>query len=108
MPSSKITLEPTDLNTAYNELMTWGPRLGMPLIPRIQERLANISLEYAKALEKEIQAAQSLANTLCEKAFANELSQEQVKTILLEKFNWIDETNFSKAYSQGGYFAWHG
>ncbi len=103
-----MTLEPADLNTAYDELMTWGPRLGMPLIPRIQERLPTISLEYAQALEKEAQAAQHLANNLCEKAFANELTQKQVKTMLLEKFSWIDETNFTHAYNQGGYYAWHG
>jgi hypothetical protein len=103
-----MTLEPTDLNTAYDELMTWGPRLGMPLIPRIQERLSKVSLEYVYALEKEVRAAQNLANALCEKAYGNELTQEQVKTLLLEKFGWIDEANFSHAYSQGGYFAWHG
>jgi predicted secreted Zn-dependent protease len=103
-----MTLEPADLNTAYDELMTWGPRLGMPLIPRIQERLLNISLEYALALEKEVLNAQTLANALCEKAFAGKLTQEQVKAALLKKFSWIDDANFAHAYNQGGYYAWHG
>ena len=48
------------------------------------------------------------ANALCEKAFVDELTQDQVKALLLEQFPWIDEANFSHAYSQGGYFAWHG
>jgi hypothetical protein len=103
-----MTLEPADLNIAYDELMTWGPRLGMPLVPRIQERLPDASLEYAHALEQEVQAAQSLANDLCEQAYLNKISHEQIRVGLLEKFPWIDEANFGHAYSQGGYYAWHG
>ena len=103
-----MTLEPADLNAAYDELMTWSPRLGMPLIPRLQERLPSVSLEYAQALEEECRAAQSLANDLCQKAFANQLTQIEVKMLLLEKFPWIDQTNFNHAYNQGGYYAWHG
>ncbi len=50
--NSHMNLEPIDLNIAYDELMTWGSRLGMPLIPRIQERLPTIILEYALVLEQ--------------------------------------------------------
>jgi hypothetical protein len=101
-------LSPDHLNIAYDEAMTWGPRLGQALIPRLQERIANLSLEMAAALEREVRAAQNLANMLCEQAYANELTRDQVRVALLERFSWIDEANFSHAFSQGMYYAWHG
>jgi hypothetical protein len=96
------------LNIAYDELMTWGPRLGMPLVPRILERLPEIGFEMATELEHECQKAHRLANELCERSYAGELTQSQVQKLLLEQFAWIDAVNFSHAYSQGMYYAWHG
>jgi hypothetical protein len=88
--------------------MTWGPRLGTPLVPRILERIPEIELEMATELERECQKAHRLANELCEQSYAGELTQSQVHKLLLEQFAWIDALNLSHAYSQGMYYAWHG
>ncbi len=96
------------LNIAYDELMTWGPRLGEPLLPRILERIPEIGLEMAIELEAECSKAQRLANELCERSYAGELTQSQVQKLLLEQFAWVDAVNLSHAFSQGMYYAWHG
>jgi hypothetical protein len=96
------------LNIAYDELMTWGPRLGEPLLPRILERIPEIGLEMATELEAECGKAQRLANELCERSYAGELTQAQVQKLLLEQFAWVDAVNLSHAFSQGMYYAWHG
>jgi pyrroloquinoline quinone (PQQ) biosynthesis protein C len=88
--------------------MAWGPRLGTPLVPRILERIPEISFEMAVQLETECQKAQRLANDLCERTYAGELTQTQLQTMLLKEFPWIDAINSSHAYSQGMYCAWHG
>jgi hypothetical protein len=59
-------------------------------------------------LQLECERAQGLANDLCERAFANELTQEELRRRLLERFAWVDDANFSHAVSQGMYYAWHG
>ena len=101
-------MEATYLNIAYDELMTWGPRLAEPLLPRILERIPEINLEMATALEHECQKAHRLANALCERSYDGELTPLQVQKLLLEQFAWIDAVNLSHAYSQGMYYAWHG
>ena len=101
-------LNPEHLNIAYDELMTWGPRLGEPLLPRILERIPEISFEMAIELEAKCGKAQRLANELCERAHAGELAQSQVQKLLLEQFAWVDAVNLSHAFSQGMYYAWHG
>jgi hypothetical protein len=101
-------LNPEHLNIAYDELMTWGPRLGEPLLPRILERIPEISFEMAIELEVECGKAQRLVNEFCERAYAGELAQSQVQKLLLEQFAWVNAVNLSHAISQGMYFAWHG
>jgi hypothetical protein len=102
------TLEPAHLNVAYDELMQWGPRLGQPMLPRLKERLPGLADDLLLELHLEAQRAQGLANELCERAYGHELTREEVQWQLLERFPWIDEGNFSHAFSQGMYFAWHG
>ena len=104
---SAKNLNAEHLNIAYDELMMWGPRLGMPLQPRILERIPAISAETATDLERECYAAQLLANDLFERVYGNELPEVEARVLLIKTFAWIDEANYSRAYNQGMYFAWH-
>lgn len=60
------------LNIAYDKLMTWGPRLGMPLIPRVLQRISAINPGAAGHLERECRAVQMLANDLFERIDSEE------------------------------------
>jgi hypothetical protein len=101
-------LEAAHLNVAYDELMQWGPRLGMPLLPRLHERLPELEEGVLLELQRICESAQGLANELCERAYGNELTQDEVRVQFIERFPWVDDANFSHAVSQGMYYAWHG
>jgi hypothetical protein len=96
------------LNVAYDELMQWGPRLGMPLLPRLRERLPGLDDAVLRRLQQECERAQVWANALGERAYGGELTQDDARGQLLEHFAWVDDANASHALSQGMYYAWHG
>jgi hypothetical protein len=74
----------------------------------LRERLPGLDDALLSALQLECERAQRLANDLCERAYANALTQEAVRTQLLEQFPWVDDKNVTHAVSQGMYYAWHG
>ncbi|NJK46148.1 MAG: hypothetical protein HC933_19500 [Pleurocapsa sp. SU_196_0] len=57
-------LEPVHLNVAYDELMQWGPRLGMPLLPRLHERLPELEEGVLLELKRVCESAQGMGERI--------------------------------------------
>ena len=96
------------LNLVFDEVLMWGPRARIPILERVKEHLPDFSVQQHEQLLTECNAASSFIFSLCERVYAGELTELEVKTAMLEKFAWMDVTNFAHAFWQGNYYAWHG
>jgi hypothetical protein len=96
------------LNIGLDELLTWGPRLGMPYQPRLLERLPELNPEEAAQIEHDCLEAQSFVYEQAARVYREELAQPQAEKMILEQFAWISPENLSHAFYQGVYYEWHG
>ena len=101
-------MSPDQLNIGLDELLTWGPRLGMPYLPRLLERLPGLSQAETEAIERECREAQGFVYEQAALVYREELAQAKAEKIILEKYAWISAGNLSHAFSQGAYYEWHG
>jgi uncharacterized protein CbrC (UPF0167 family) len=103
-----MEFEASTLNLALEESLTWGPQARIPILERLQERLPGFSVTQLEQLIAICNTASSLICALCERSYAGELTEIQVKAATLEQFPWLDDATFAHAFWQGNYYAWHG
>jgi hypothetical protein len=96
------------LNIGLDELLQWGPRLGMPYQPRLLERLPHLSAQEAADIERECEDAQNFVYELAARVYRDELERSQAEQTIFERFVWMSPENLSHAFSQGMYYEWHG
>jgi hypothetical protein len=62
--------------------------------------------EICAYLEKVRDDINKLVYNNYEKYEKHEISQDEIKSIIRQKYPWMDESNLSRGLSQGMYYAW--
>ena len=98
------------LNSCLEMLIAFGPTLGMPLEPRIEERYKGLAESEIKSIAKTCDKARTSAYKFVNDRAALILSspqnlQTQFEQYMKFQFDWMDEKNLTQLYSQSCYIA---
>ncbi len=103
MPSS-VSL----LDLAIEVILRWGPEMKRPVVTRIREQAPEVDAERAASLEAEGRAIVNDVFAVAAQAWNEEMTPEEGRADVGRRYPQLLESTLDHAWSQGGYYAWHG
>jgi hypothetical protein len=114
--NKKLESQETILNTGLRIAMEFGDRWLHPINDRLQKKYTYLSEQELEEYNTICQTAMTSGNRyiydILNKLFeagctiTNTELKEQFKISLKSHYDWINESNLSKLYSHGCYYAW--
>lgn len=94
------------LNVAMNLSLEWGENWLRPVDERLKAIFKSINDDEAKRIDIFIREAREDIFKMVEQHYLKELSEEQLKLNLKEKYSFLNDDNYKRLLSQGMYYAW--
>lgn len=94
------------LNIAMNLSLEWGENWLIPVDERLRAIVPNISVEEAKRVDIFIRDAREDIFKVVEQHYLKEITEMQLKSIVKEKYPFLNDDNYKRLLGQGMYYAW--
>lgn len=89
-----------------NLSLEWGENWLRPVDERLKAIFKSINDDEAKRIDIFIREAREDIFKMVEQHYLKELSEEQLKLNLKEKYSFLNDDNYKRLLSQGMYYAW--
>jgi hypothetical protein len=98
------------LNILYDAALEFGENFMRPVKELAQELLPELREPELTAICSYIEKVRDNVNELVYinyiKYEHHEISQDEIKNIIRQRYLWMDENNISRGFAQGMYYAW--
>lgn len=97
------------LNAGLNLAMEWGEQWLQPIQQRLAKRYTGLSVEELDRYNAECQAAMKFGHDLVylmAERLGADVNMDAWRGQVLERYSWINESNLSRLFSQGMYYAY--